>query len=251
MFLAENTTHDPVRDNLVMEWVDRQFTFAPEREQTQAYLLPFGITCTCSGADIDNPDGRRDVNPNGNMIMTKDEPRTTRAQRLSRAVDEARAKAGPEQDARAAPVQRAVQYPTKVSALRRTALEAQAADRGALVFPLTIPSSKTGAQTSPSGQRAVQRPAATPAPDLVIPQPQENLTETRMVASVIDLGDLVRRARKQRGLAQGELAAIAGTGRRFISELEAGKPTVEFERMLKVCRVLGIVLFARNVDNGG
>ncbi|KQZ22161.1 hypothetical protein ASD47_08220 [Caulobacter sp. Root1472] len=59
-----------------------------------------------------------------------------------------------------------------------------------------------------------------------------------------DLGRLIRQARDRFGMTQLELADAAGTGRRFISDLEAGKPTVEFGRALSVCAVLDLNLFA-------
>lgn len=54
-----------------------------------------------------------------------------------------------------------------------------------------------------------------------------------------DLGTAVRAARKQLGLRQPELALAAGVGIRFIVELEAGKPTVRFENVLRVIDALG------------
>jgi len=38
---------------------------------------------------------------------------------------------------------------------------------------------------------------------------------------------------------------MAGVGRRFVSELENGKETLEIGRVLKVCQALGIDLVAR------
>ncbi|MBW8881094.1 MAG: helix-turn-helix transcriptional regulator [Asticcacaulis sp.] len=45
-------------------------------------------------------------------------------------------------------------------------------------------------------------------------------------------------------LSQQQLADMTGVGRRFISELESGKPTLEFGRVLKVCQSIGIDLAA-------
>jgi y4mF family transcriptional regulator len=66
-----------------------------------------------------------------------------------------------------------------------------------------------------------------------------------------DLGRLVRERRRQLRLNQAELADLAGTGRRFISDLEAGKPTLELGRALVVCRALGIQLMAELTPHGG
>ena len=65
-----------------------------------------------------------------------------------------------------------------------------------------------------------------------------------VISTVFELGEIVRRTRRRCGLSQADVAAFAGTGRRFVSELEAGKPTVEFERLLKVCNALGVSLLA-------
>jgi len=54
------------------------------------------------------------------------------------------------------------------------------------------------------------------------------------------LGRRLRAARKRAGLRQGELAALAGVGNRFLSELENGKPGVELGRALRVVSALGL-----------
>jgi len=54
-----------------------------------------------------------------------------------------------------------------------------------------------------------------------------------------DLGTLVRRVRKGQGLRQDQLAGVAGVGLRFIVDLEAGKPTIQLGKVLKVLETLG------------
>lgn len=53
------------------------------------------------------------------------------------------------------------------------------------------------------------------------------------------LGDSLRAARKQLGLTQPQLALAAGVGVRFIVDLEAGKPTLRLENILRVIDALG------------
>jgi y4mF family transcriptional regulator len=53
------------------------------------------------------------------------------------------------------------------------------------------------------------------------------------------LGDALRIARKHLGLTQSQLALAAGVGLRFLVELEAGKPTVRLENVLRVVEALG------------
>jgi HTH-type transcriptional regulator/antitoxin HipB len=65
------------------------------------------------------------------------------------------------------------------------------------------------------------------------------------ITSPADLGRLVRAARKRRDFSQQQFADLAGVGRRFLSELENGKPTLELGKVLKVADTAGIALFAR------
>ena len=53
------------------------------------------------------------------------------------------------------------------------------------------------------------------------------------------LGQALRTARKQLGLTQPQLALAAGVGVRLIVELEAGKPTLQLEKVLQVINALG------------
>lgn len=54
------------------------------------------------------------------------------------------------------------------------------------------------------------------------------------------IGATVRQARRAHGLTQTQLAGLAGTGLRFISELERGKPNVALDKTLAVLAVLGL-----------
>jgi y4mF family transcriptional regulator len=53
------------------------------------------------------------------------------------------------------------------------------------------------------------------------------------------LGEALRAARRQLGLTQPQLALAAGVGVRFIVDLEAGKPTLRLENVLRVIDALG------------
>lgn len=53
------------------------------------------------------------------------------------------------------------------------------------------------------------------------------------------LGDAIRTARKHLGLTQPQLALASGVGVRFIVDLEAGKPTLRLEHILRVIDALG------------
>jgi len=58
----------------------------------------------------------------------------------------------------------------------------------------------------------------------------------------IALGLAARTARKKLGLTQPQLVMASGVGVRFIVELEAGKPTLRLESVLRVLHALGGVL---------
>ena len=53
------------------------------------------------------------------------------------------------------------------------------------------------------------------------------------------LGQVARAARKRLGLTQPQLALAAGVGVRFIVDMEAGKPTLRLENVLRVLHALG------------
>lgn len=59
------------------------------------------------------------------------------------------------------------------------------------------------------------------------------------IRSPEQLGRALRAARKQLGLIQPQLALAAGVGVRFIVDLEAGKPTLRLENVLRVIDALG------------
>ena len=63
-----------------------------------------------------------------------------------------------------------------------------------------------------------------------------------------DLGLLVRAARTRRRMTQQDLAVAAGVSRRWIVDLEAGKPRAELGLVLKVLATLGIPLVADAPD---
>jgi y4mF family transcriptional regulator len=62
------------------------------------------------------------------------------------------------------------------------------------------------------------------------------------IGTPAELGRAVRRARRRRGLRQEDLALSAGTGLRFIGELERGKSTVQLAPTLRVLQALGVSL---------
>jgi y4mF family transcriptional regulator len=64
------------------------------------------------------------------------------------------------------------------------------------------------------------------------------------ISDIDELAKLVRSRRRAAGLSQQQLAEAAGTGRRFVSDLEGGKKTVQLVQVLLVLGALGIGLEA-------
>lgn len=63
-----------------------------------------------------------------------------------------------------------------------------------------------------------------------------------MILTPEELGRIVRTERKAMGLTQADLALTSGTGMRFISDLENGKPTCQIGKTLTVIKTLGLRL---------
>ena len=60
------------------------------------------------------------------------------------------------------------------------------------------------------------------------------------------LGQIIRKRRKEMKLTQKELSDLCSTGNRFISELENGKGTVQFEKALRIINALGLEIQITN-----
>lgn len=61
-----------------------------------------------------------------------------------------------------------------------------------------------------------------------------------MIHSTENIGNIIYKVRKKLGVTQSDLALSAGTGLRFIIELEQGKPTCQIGKVLQILQVLGI-----------
>ena len=68
------------------------------------------------------------------------------------------------------------------------------------------------------------------------------MNSTTAIKSSQTLGEKLRAARKRLGLTQPKLALAAGVGVRFIVDLEAGKPTVRLDSVMRVIEALGGVI---------
>ena len=62
--------------------------------------------------------------------------------------------------------------------------------------------------------------------------------------TTVEIGARIREIRKSQGISQEMLAGLAGTGQRYISELERGKETIRVREMLRVLDALGCGLYS-------
>ena len=68
------------------------------------------------------------------------------------------------------------------------------------------------------------------------------------ITSPADFGAALRKARRLRGLRLEDVAAGAGVGVRFLSELERGKPTSRLGETLRVASSLGLRVSIEDSD---
>jgi DNA-binding XRE family transcriptional regulator len=153
---------------------------------------------------------------------------------------------------------RKIHFPKTTSALRQHVAEVQqqtprpTASR-LVATPVTAPAPLSPPGPSPALRARVaeaRRRATAPQADPGVPSG----TTTAQDASDLSLdrpeaiGGLIRTTRVRRKMSQTALAQAAGTGRRFISELEAGKSTAALGLVLAVCRALQLRLMVEPAD---
>lgn len=69
--------------------------------------------------------------------------------------------------------------------------------------------------------------------------------------SVEEIGQAVRIARRSLGVTQRQLALAAGTGLRFVIDLEKGKPTCQLGKTLAILNTLGVEMALLNLERQG
>ncbi len=60
------------------------------------------------------------------------------------------------------------------------------------------------------------------------------------IMSAKDVGNIAARYRKMQALTQADLAGLGQVGARFISDLENGKGTVQFDKVMHILDLLGL-----------
>ena len=63
-----------------------------------------------------------------------------------------------------------------------------------------------------------------------------------MDTTTVQIGRFVKETRKSLGATQRQLALTAGTGLRFVIDLEQGKPTCQLGKVLALLNTLGVEL---------
>jgi transcriptional regulator with XRE-family HTH domain len=77
-----------------------------------------------------------------------------------------------------------------------------------------------------------------------IPPPSDTPAETP-ISFTRDLGQLIKNARKAANIPIDQAALLAGVSKQFLSDVEHGKPTVQFEKTLALAQQFGIELVAK------
>ena len=68
----------------------------------------------------------------------------------------------------------------------------------------------------------------------------------KIIQDTAELGRKVRELRRAQKITQAQLAGLANTGIRFISDLENGKETCHIGKVLRVLEALGVDMLIRN-----
>jgi transcriptional regulator with XRE-family HTH domain len=68
----------------------------------------------------------------------------------------------------------------------------------------------------------------------------ESTVDRRALETAAAFGSIIRNRRKALNMRQDQLALATGVGRRFLIELEAGKPSCQIGRSLLVAEALGL-----------
>ena len=67
-----------------------------------------------------------------------------------------------------------------------------------------------------------------------------------IIRDTAELGQKIRELRRAQKITQTQLAGLANTGIRFISDLENGKETCHIGKVLRVIETLGVDMLIRN-----
>lgn len=63
-----------------------------------------------------------------------------------------------------------------------------------------------------------------------------------IIKNVQELGAFIRKCRKNQGVTQRQISALAGVSPRLVGELERGKATIEIGRAIRVALAVGLTI---------
>ena len=63
-----------------------------------------------------------------------------------------------------------------------------------------------------------------------------------IIKNVQELGVFIRKCRKNQGVTQRQISALAGVSPRLVGELERGKVTIEIGRAIRVASAVGLTI---------
>ncbi|MDR5876303.1 transcriptional regulator [Vreelandella gomseomensis] len=76
--------------------------------------------------------------------------------------------------------------------------------------------------------------------------------KTTRIRTSAELGKLIKQVRQDQSLLQSDIAGLAGTGNRFIVDLERGKPTLQLQKVLDTLDLMGLeVIIQRKGQSNG
>ena len=62
------------------------------------------------------------------------------------------------------------------------------------------------------------------------------------IRNMEDVAEIVRRTRKSQKISQTVLSQASNVGLRFVGDIERGKPTIQFDKLMAVLTSLGIAV---------
>ena len=62
------------------------------------------------------------------------------------------------------------------------------------------------------------------------------------ITEMMQIAEIVRKTRKKQKVSQTVLSQVSNVGLRFVGDIERGKPSVQFDKLLAVLTSLGISL---------
>jgi HTH-type transcriptional regulator/antitoxin HipB len=78
---------------------------------------------------------------------------------------------------------------------------------------------------------------------------EKKIVDEVKIRSAKDLGVSIKKFRNSQKMTQADILGLANTGNRFIVELENGKGTVQFNKVLDVLDILGLEMIIKKKSN--